>query len=91
MPKRKRSNWRRYYDIAVFQCQRPFGLRRLRVRKRSGRDGIAWDVLQQIKNEVLGEDVTCVELYPTEDRLVYDMNMRHLWEVPATAVPNLGH
>ena len=56
--------------------------RRLVVKKRSGRDGITWDVLQAIKNEVLGPDAVAVEVFPADANLVYHVNARHLWEVP---------
>lgn len=56
--------------------------RRLVVKKRSGRDGITWDALQAIKNEVLGEDVRAIEVFPRAGELVYEINARHLWEVP---------
>lgn len=39
-------------------------------------------MLQEIKNEVVGADVTMVEVYPPEREKVYESNMRHLWEMP---------
>lgn len=54
----------------------------LRVERRSGRDGIAWDVLQRIKDDVLGPEVLAVEVYPPRDEVVNEINARHLWTVP---------
>ena len=54
------------------------------------RDGITWDELQRIKNECLGEDVWCVEVYPAQSELLDVANMRHLWvldEPPVTRFP----
>jgi len=41
-----------------------------------------WRHLQRIKNELLGEDVEAVELYPCEARLVDEANQFHLWALP---------
>lgn len=41
-----------------------------------------WRHFQRIKNELLGEDVEAVELYPATDRLVDDANQFHLWAFP---------
>ena len=88
--------------LAVLYEQRINGMRRLTVNrtrrdrsKRPGqgtdwRDGITWDELQRIKNECLGEDTWCVEVYPAESDLVNVYNMRHLWVLdgpPETRFP----
>ena len=41
-----------------------------------------WRILQRIKDELLGEDVECVELYPRADRLVDTSHQYHLWALP---------
>jgi hypothetical protein len=62
----------------------------LRVSRRDGKDGIGWDELQSVKNEVFGEEATCVEVYPPEGEVVNDANIRHLWLVPpGTFIPSL--
>lgn len=38
-----------------------------------------WRHFQRIKNELLGEDIEAVEVYPAEERLVDTMNQYHLW------------
>lgn len=74
--------------LAVLYEQRANGWRRLTVNRtrrdsrRNWRDGITWDELQRVKNECLGEDVWCVENYPSEDKLVNVSNMRHLFVMP---------
>ena len=55
----------------------------LRVWRRDGSDGIGWDELQAVKDEMLGPDVLAVEMYPPADRVVNEANIRHLWTVPA--------
>lgn len=75
--------WRRYYSAWVTEKWTPYGpLRVLTVYKESGRDGITWDKLQEIKNAVLGADSYCIEVYPPAADLVYEENRRHLWEMP---------
>lgn len=70
--------------MAVLYRFRVNGLLRLCVNrtKKNGkdwRDGITWDDLQRIKNECLGEDVWCIENYPSQDKLVNLSNQRHLF------------
>jgi len=38
-----------------------------------------WRDLQEIKNQLLGQDCEAVELYPAEDRRVDAANQFHLW------------
>ena len=95
--------WRSKDYLAVLYEQRADDKRRLTVnstrrtanrKRKSGtdwRDGITWDELQRIKNETLGPDVWCVEVYPAQDDVVDVSNMRHLWpleEPPATRFPD---
>lgn len=42
-------------------------------------DGITWDELQRIKAEVGRNDRWAVEVYPPDEHVVNDANMRHLW------------
>jgi hypothetical protein len=41
-----------------------------------------WRDFQRIKNQIAGEDVEAVELYPAEDRLVDTANQFWLWCFP---------
>ena len=50
------------------------------------KDGITWDELQRIKNEVGYGDADAVEIYPADDDVVNVANMRHLW-VLASRIP----
>lgn len=49
-----------------------------RLDKRPARD---WRDFQRIKNELLGEEVEAVELYPAESRRVDAANQYHLWAI----------
>lgn len=88
-------NWRRHYHADVGVTMRGgVAVRHLRVRRLSGLDGIGWDVLQRIKNDVLGEDVLAIEVYPPNEQLVNETNTRHLWEVPhdlVSRIPSLAN
>ncbi|MER8765848.1 hypothetical protein [Mesorhizobium sp. M0968] len=52
---------------------------------------IAWDELQAIKNRMIGEKTTAIEIYPPADRVVNNIAMRHLWMLGADDWwPDLG-
>lgn len=47
-----------------------------------------WRELQRIKNELVGEEVEAVEIYPAESRLVDTSNQYHLWCFPYLETEN---
>lgn len=77
--------WMSNEYMAVLYRQNMDGKERLTInRTRKGangkyRDGITWDELQRIKNECLGEDVWCAEMYPAQADVINIQNQRHLW------------
>ncbi len=83
------SNWRKNYDAVIM----PDG--HLRIQNVGQSKGWAtsrvtrasWRTLQQIKNELLGADVTCVEIFPAVQDLVDEGDYRHLWPVKAETLP----
>lgn len=42
-------------------------------------DGLTWDEIQNIKNEIGFENNDCVEIYPAQQNVVNVANMRHIW------------
>lgn len=42
-------------------------------------DGITWDDLQRLKSETGRGDAWAIEIYPPDDEVVNDANMRHFW------------
>jgi hypothetical protein len=40
---------------------------------------ITWDQLQGIKNSVWGAEARAIEVYPSNDSVVNNAQMRHLW------------
>ena len=45
--------------------------------------------LQEIKNDLLGEDVMAVEVFPKKDDLCNESNTCHLWTWKGIELPNL--
>jgi len=77
----------RRFLVQVFEEQQ--GIVRLTVNRttmiRPGvwQDGITWDELQKIKNDLGYRDRDAVEMFPRERDTVNVANMRHLWVLPA--------
>lgn len=93
-------NWRKQYEAEIM----PDG--HLRIRNigepRSGQRAkyggptsrvskMAWGALQAIKNEMLGPEVTCVEIFPAEQDMVDEGEYRHLWPVNAESLPGWSY
>ena len=61
----------------------------LRVWRHDGQPVVCdWDTLQAIKNEALGEDVWVIEVFPAEDSVINEFNMRHFWIVDPDMIPH---
>jgi hypothetical protein len=74
---------RKLYFTQVLDVQTAWGpARHLVVGRYDGKPGISWDVLQALKNEMLGPDACAVEFFPPAHKVVDEVNRRHLWEVP---------
>ena len=54
----------------------------LAVRRHDEGDGIGWDDLQRIKNEVVGDERIAIEVYPAQGDVIDQANMRHLFVLP---------
>ena len=48
-----------------------------------------WYELQYIKNIAIGIEAYAVEVYPSEEDLVDNANIRHLWKVNKEDIPSL--
>jgi hypothetical protein len=75
------QQWRDHYKVQI-KMMRIGGriCRRLLIRSLND-PAIPWDTLQQIKNEVLGEDAVAVEVFPRRTDMINHDNTRHLWEI----------
>lgn len=71
------------YQVNFFHHDTPFGpMIQLSIKRRDKEMIHDWRELQRIKNELLGEEVEAVELYPADSRLVDTSNQYHLWCLP---------
>lgn len=71
------------YSVQVYDNATEWGhVTQLTVGSHHGRT-IPWDDLQRIKNELVDETATAIEVYPSVDDLVDQAPMRHLWVLPA--------
>lgn len=52
------------------------------IRRHDGEPIYSWSALQRIKDELVGEDRTAVDVYPAKGDLVDQANMYHLWVLP---------
>lgn len=51
------------------------------IRNRDNTD-ISWAEKQRIKNDLAGRKRTAIEIFPSEDRLIDEAGMYHLWILP---------
>ena len=63
------------------------GVVHLSIRRNDRGPARDWRHFQQIKNQLLGEEVEAVEIYPAESRVVDAANQYHLWARPGVRVP----
>ena len=54
----------------------------LAVRRHDETEIVGWDLLQRVKNEVVGEDRVALEVYPRATELLDLAPMRHLFVLP---------
>lgn len=73
-------------DVVLVRDCGPRGLEELKwrtphlaIRRHDGTEILGWDILQRIKNEIVGRDRIAVEVFPAADDLVNEANMRHLF------------
>lgn len=71
------------YSVQIYQCATPWGfVLQLSIRRHDGAEIHCWDDMQRIKNELVGEHVTAVEVFPSVDDIVDQAPMRHMWALP---------
>lgn len=70
-------------EVSFQEMPPPFGrVTYLSIKTRDKQPRHDWRELQRIKNELVGEEVEAVELYPAETRLVDTSNQYHLYCFP---------
>lgn len=55
---------------------------RLTIRRNDGQPIHKWHDFQRIKNEIVGESATAIEVYPPQADLVDEAHLYHLWILP---------
>lgn len=65
------------------------GIDWLRISKRDNSCINSYMDMQQIKNDLLGEEVIAVEVFPKQSVFKNGTNARHLWAHPSMVVPCL--
>ena len=71
-------------SVQVYLRDTPWGfVRHLAVRRHDGKEVAGWDLLQRVKNEVVGPDWLALEVYPAEADVLDQAPMRHLFVVPS--------
>lgn len=68
------------YTVQLFKKETGWGVVDHLMCRRNDESAVhSWQELQRIKNEVMGEHRTAVEVYPSIEKLVDDANIYHLF------------
>lgn len=71
------------YSVQFYPHQTEWGeVLQLLVRLHTGKPVRSWADMQRIKNELVGEDRTAIEVFPAESDLIDQANCYHLWVLP---------
>lgn len=78
------------YQVQVLPCGPEDAMIHLCIRRRDGAAIFDWRHMQQIKNEMVGEEREAFQLFPAESRKVDTSNKYHLFVLPEGAGIDLG-
>lgn len=80
----KRFYHNTHYYVMCFEQNTEWGtIDHLMVSHRKGQKiSDHWQFLQQVKNEIMGQDRLAIEIYPPTTDLVDQVNAYHLWVFP---------
>ena len=85
-----RNNWTSTNKEYNVQLRNFSGGKWYKVSRNFGRRKIeGWEILQSIKNKVVGESVLAVEVYPKQEKLRNGTHCRHLWVLDGQPAPDL--
>ena len=70
MSRKIRTDWGKVEHVTIQRMNGLFG------------GDVPWSVKQEIKNELFGEKVTAIEVFPSEKNLVDVCDVYHLWILP---------
>ncbi len=86
--RRPREMWVNDRYVVVVRRREDDSVYELSVRRQDRKPDIPWRHLQRIKNQLAGDEVEGIELFPAESRLVDTANQRWVWCLaPGERVP----
>jgi hypothetical protein len=79
------EDWGEVYTAQVLQAKTAWGwCVHLVIQRHDGAEiNASWSQLQVIKNDLVGENIFMIEIYPAQSHVVNEANKRHLWEIPS--------
>ena len=77
-------------DEYVISLDEPKGFKHLRIRRIDDKPVHNWMDLQEIKNDLFGEDAIAIEIYPKKSDFKNGSNTYHIWTWEGITVPNLA-
>ncbi len=63
---------------------------RLAIKRADKKTIHSWSLFQEIKNQLVGEDVVAIEIYPEQSKVTDTTNMYHLWVFKAGYNPRVS-
>jgi hypothetical protein len=81
-PKFKKENLKGFFANSIYSVQvyEIHNIKLLGIRRHDQSSNIPWSHKQRIKNEILGENVAAIEVFPSESELVDQANMFWIWQ-----------
>lgn len=70
------------YTVMVRDVQTEWGIVQHACMRNAPNTDIPWREKQRIKNELFGEEVVAIEVFPKVSELVDEANMYHFWVLP---------
>ena len=72
-----------FLSVQLSEIETEIGtVKRLGIRRNDEGKNISWAEKQRVKNELCGENAIAVEVFPSEDELIDQVNMFWLWVLP---------
>lgn len=71
------------YSVQFYRHRTEWGwVTQLTIRRHDQSPDIPWADKQRIKNELMGPEYTAIEVFPSEENLVDQANLFHIWCLP---------
>ena len=73
-------------NLFSIQCFEVRGVKVYGIRRHDQATNISWETKQRIKNEIIGKDISAIEVFPRDCDLVDQANMYWLWVVDCSSL-----